>query len=76
MGCTQGGEELSGTQEEEIRLKAGTIKHCALMVLKEAGPEGMTIDGVMAAVEAAGLRTWEQTSKRIVQFVSNSVSIV
>ncbi len=59
-----------GGQEEEVRLKPGTIKHCALMVLKEAGPDGMSIDQVMDRVRAAGLRTWDQTSKRIVQFVS------
>ena len=62
---------VDGTsQEEATRLKTGTIKHCALTVLKDAGPVGMPIDDIMAAIEDAGLRAWDANSKRVVQFVS------
>lgn len=60
-------------QEAEARLKAGTIKHCALTVLKAAGARGMAIDDIMAAVAAAGLRQWDANSKRVVQFVRISI---
>ncbi len=57
------------SQDEATRLKAGTIKHCALTVLKDAGARGMAIDDIMAAIAAAGLRQWDANSKRVVQFV-------
>lgn len=57
-------------QDEEARLKAGTIKHCALTVLKDAGAHGMAIDDIMTAIATAGLRQWDSNSKRVVQFVS------
>jgi hypothetical protein len=56
-------------QEAEARLKPGTIKHCALTVLRDAGARGMPIDDIMAAVASAGLRQWDANSKRVVQFV-------
>ena len=56
-------------QEAEARLKPGTIKHCALTVLRDAGARGMPIDDIMAAVATAGLRQWDANSKRVVQFV-------
>lgn len=61
---------LTPGQETEARLKPGTIKHCALQVLKDAGARGMAIDDIMAAVSAQGLRQWDANSKRVVQFVS------
>ena len=59
----------TNSQEEEARLKAGTIKHCALTVLKGAGARGLPIDDIMAAIAEAGLRQWDSNSKRVVQFV-------
>ena len=56
-------------QEEAARLKPGTIKHCALTVLKDKGPTGLPINDIMAAIADAGLRSWDPNSKRIVQFV-------
>ena len=57
-------------QEEQAKLKPGTHKAAAFEVLRVAGPEGLTVQEILAAGRNAGLKAWEDSSRRAVQFVS------
>ena len=56
-------------QEDEARLKPGTIKRCALEVLKPAGAAGLPIGTIVEGIQAQNLRQWDPNSKRVIQFV-------
>lgn len=65
---------MPGSQDEERRLKPGTIKRSALEVLHAAGAGGMPIGTIMDAIKAQNLRQWDAKSKRVVQFVRSQLS--
>lgn len=53
-------------QEEEARLKPGTTKHAAFMVLKACGgTEGLTTEGIIRQATERGIKTdWPEGGKR------------
>ena len=57
-------------QEEEKRYRPGTNKHIAFQVLKAAGPRGLSVPQIMAASKEAGWKDFDDTAKRVIQFVS------
>lgn len=56
-------------QEEEKRYRPGTNKYIAFQVLKEAGPKGLTVPQIMEASRQAGMKEFDETAKRVIQFV-------
>ena len=56
-------------QEEEKRYRPGTNKYIAFQVLKEAGPKGLTVPQIMEASARAGMKDFDDTAKRVIQFV-------
>ena len=61
---------ILNVQEEEERFRPGTNKAVSLQVLKDAGPQGMSLGDIMEVSQARGLKEWEPGAKRILQFVS------
>ncbi|KAK9843370.1 hypothetical protein WJX74_011107 [Apatococcus lobatus] len=55
-------------EEEQAKLKPGTHKAAAFEVLRVAGPEGLTVQETLAAGRNAGLKDWDDSSRRMVQF--------
>ena len=56
-------------QEEEKRYRPGTNKYIAFQVLKAAGPKGLTVPQIMDASKNAGWKEFDETAKRVIQFV-------
>lgn len=56
-------------QEEEKRYRPGTNKYIAFQVLKAAGPKGLTVPQIMEASKTAGWKEFDETAKRVIQFV-------
>ncbi len=59
-------------QEEQEKLKPGTHKAAVFQVLKAAGAEGLTVQESLAAGRDAGLKDWDEGSRRTISFVSPS----
>lgn len=54
-------------QEEEARLKAGSLKALAFAVLKEAGTGGLATTAIMAGIKEKGDKEWpESTYNRLI----------
>jgi hypothetical protein len=52
-------------QDEEKKLRPGTTKHAAFMLLKEAGPAGMLVTDMADQAIAKGLKDdWGANGKR------------
>ncbi len=57
-------------QEEQEKLRPGTHKAAVFEVLKAAGADGLTVQEILAAGRDAGLKDWDDSSRRMIAFVS------